>query len=428
MEEEKKAAEETLKTEKDPGDVGETSAEVEKLTEAEAPAEAEASTETAPPAAESGAAGEETPADGRKKRPSAQKILAIALSVIAVLMVLVAAAAWGFFRYSSHLREGMFNDRVSREMQQIRQQSQPAPSETPNPESPDYLLQADWIDEEGNAYRYRHEVLTLLVMGVDYMKDRSHWTAAMHSNGGNTDVLALVILETGAKQMSVLYIPRDTMTNVLAVDAKGNYKETLFTNITTAHSYGDGGALSCELSAEAVSNLCYGIPIDRYIALDYDGIGTLNQALGGLELTLDQDYPSIDRSFKSGKTVRLNNRQLRALIQYRDKQELDGAYKRGLRDLTLVAMAVYRQAVELVKEDPGAVLGLYGQMEPYLTTNLSLDEVSYLAQAVMEIGFTEQTVVTMPGSTLKGEVFAEFYPDEDWLHDFIAAHVCEKLN
>lgn len=370
----------------------------------------------------------------RKKRASRERTVAIVLGSLAALLVLAAVGAWGFLRYSSKLHEGMFADRSSQEMQQIRQQKQqkaetaaaedpgqPEPEPTPN------LLDADWIDAEGRAYRYREDVLTVLVMGVDYMKDSVNWERGT-TNGGNADILALAILDSTENKLSILYIPRDTMTDVLALDSEGNYKDTLFTNISEAHSYGDGGALSCELTVDAVSNLCFGIPINRYVALDYNSLPVINEALGGLEITFDRDYTEINYAFREGETVRLTNEQFKRLISYRDHSEVDGAYKRGMRDLNMILRAMFRQMKALVKVDPGSALRIYNQLEPYITTNLSVDEVSFLAQQMTKVSFGDGSVVNMPGSTLAGEKYAEFYPDEQWLHDFIAAAVCETLN
>lgn len=32
-------------------------------------------------------------------------------------------------------------------------------------------IDADWIDEQGNAYNYRDDVISILFMGIDYMGD-----------------------------------------------------------------------------------------------------------------------------------------------------------------------------------------------------------------------------------------------------------------
>ena len=375
------------------------------------------------------------------KRGSTQKTVAIVLASLAGLLMLAAVGAWGFLKYTSKLREGMFSDRSSSEMQAILEQRQKAggqktaesgeQAETPQQtlkRTDDDMTGADWIDEEGNAYRYRDDVLTILIMGIDNMSDPSLWAEGIVSNGGNADVIALVTLNTVTKEFSILYIPRDTMAELLMLDPEGNYLDTVYNNISASHSYGDGGALSCELTAEAVSNLLYGVPIQRYAALNMESLPVVNQLLGGLEVTFPDDYSWLDYSFQKGATVRLTDRQLNRLIRYRDKSEVEGANQRGLRDLKLVLNAMLRQVKGMIRQVPGSALTLYRKLEPQLTTNLSVDEVSYLIQMIDHFRIDDKTVVSLRGTTQKGEKYAEFYPDEDWLRDYVIENYCIKLN
>ena len=364
-----------------------------------------------------------------RRRRSKGRTAAIVLASLAVLMVLLAVGAWGFLRYTNSLRAGMFADRKSSQMQKVlwqrdaqEQTTAEMLDEKTDEERP------DWIDEDGNEYRFREEVQTLLVMGIDYMDNPVYWDSSMVSNGGNADVLALLILDSGSGRMSILYIPRDTMTSMLQLDEKGNYIDTVINNISASHSYGDGGELSCELTADAVSNLLFGVPVTRFAALDYDSMPAINQALGGLEITFPEDYSYLDYSFLKGSTVKLSDYQLQRLIRYRNHGELDSATQRGLRILKLVVRAMLQQVKSLIKKDPGAVMTIYNQLKPYMTTNLSVDEVSYLAQQIPGFNINDDTIIQMPGVATKGEKYAEFYPDEDWLHDFVVETFCEKIN
>lgn len=357
---------------------------------------------------------------GEKKSFSREKLIAFTLAGLAAFLVIVASVGFFFLRYSGELRRGMFQSQDSQEIQQVKEQRADAE------QLDDELKDVDWIDSDGNMYQYRDDVVTVLLMGIDYNSDPTRWSENVKSNGGNADVLALVIFDTATNELSVLNIPRDTMTEVLAVDAEGNYKDTLFTNITTAHSYGDGGKLSCELTVNAVSNLLYGIPINRYAAISYYALAPLNQAIGGLEITLEKDYTNISPALKEGKTVRLTDYQLTRMIVYRDHSQVEGAYERGLRDMT-VLKALFAQCKGMVKEDPGAVLTLYHELADYITTDLRLDEISYLAQNAVKMDLNADTVIAMQGEAVAGEIYVEFYPDEQWMHDFVTAHFCREI-
>ena len=92
-----------------------------------------------------------------------------------------------------------------------------------------------------------------------------------------------------------------------------------------------------------------------------------------------------------------------------------------------VLKALFEQCKELVKEDPGAVLTLYGKLADYITTDLRLDEISYLAQQTVKNDFSAERVIAMQGEAVAGEKYVEFYPDEQWLHDFVAEQFCREI-
>lgn len=359
--------------------------------------------------------------ENQAEKPNRWKKAAVILSLLAAILVLAAVGAGLFLWYSGSVRGSMFAARGGLTDVPARQTQSPAPQEG------ETLIDADWIDENGNAYNYRDNVISLLLMGVDYMADESHWESGMLSNGGNADVLALVILNTDTLDFKLLYIPRDTMAEVIAMDETGNYIDTVRTNIATAHSYGDGKELSCRLTVDAVSRLLYGVPINRYAALNYDAIYTINDIIGGLTITFDADYSYIHPTYTQGNTVTMSSWQLRRFIVYRDKSQTEGAYERGVRDME-VLKALFEQCREKIGADPTLVLEIMDKLGGNLTTDLSIREISFLAQNIRKLSFQPDTLVKLQGEVGMGETYAEFIPDEDWLHDFVVDSFCESVS
>ncbi|MFQ8841964.1 MAG: LCP family protein [Clostridium fessum] len=52
---------------------------------------------------------------------------------------------------------------------------------------------------------------------------------------------------------------------------------------------GDGREESCELTAEALSKLLFGLKIDGYFAVNMDSIPYFNDAVGGVPVTVDDE-------------------------------------------------------------------------------------------------------------------------------------------
>ncbi len=354
-----------------------------------------------------------------EKKTKKAKTIAIVFSILAAVLVLIAAGIAIFIWYSGSVRGGMFASRTSISAN-IPQPEASDPTEAAETSAP---ISADWIDENGVAYNYRDDIISILLMGIDYMNDERNWYYETVSNGGNADVMALVILNTKTFDFSILYIPRDTMADVIAMDAEGNYIDTLRTNISTAHSYGDGKELSCRLTAEAVSQLLYGIPVNRYVSLDYDALYALTSIIGGLKITFPEDYTFFNSSYTAGNTVTMSDLQLRTFMTYRSITDIEGAYNRGVRNM-IVLKAMFDQCKDAIAADPTVALDFMSQLSSYLTTDLDLSEITFLARNIGKMNFTSDTIIRLPGESVMGEKYAEFLPDEQWLHDFVVDTFC----
>ena len=158
-------------------------------------------------------------------------------------------------------------------------------------------------------------------------------------------------------------------------------------------------------------------------ALDYDALYTLNDLIGGLTITFDDDYTEIHSTFTKGSTVTLNRWYMDKFITYRSETDLEGAYKRGMRSMA-VMKALFNQCKGKIVADPAVALEYYNGLKDYITTDLDLTEITYLARNMGKMYFTSDTIVRLPGETVMGERYAEFYPDESWLHDFVVEKFC----
>lgn len=349
--------------------------------------------------------------NSENKATNPLKITSIVLSTLAAVLVLAAVGIGVFVWYSGSMHGSMFSSRDNAVLQPTVSAEQ------------EMLADADWIDENGNAFKYRDDVISILLMGIDYMGDEEAWEEGTVSNGGNADMMGLVVLDTTTFDFSILYIPRDTLADVIAMDADGNYIDTVRTNISTSHSYGDGGELSCQLSADAVSRLLLGVPVNRYAALDCDAIYTLNEIVGGVRITFDSDCTDLCDSFTEGSTATLNNLYLSMLVTYRDYEQLDGAYIRGMRIMN-VLKALFDQLKEKIMEDPAVALEIFDGLSEYITTDLQLSEITFLARNIGKMDFSLDTIVSLQGETVMGEEYAEFHADQDWIYDFVVDKFC----
>lgn len=133
----------------------------------------------------------------------------------------------------------------------------------------------------------------ILILGLD---TRGGADGGVGPGTSQSDVMMLVHVHAGHKQLSVLSIPRDTYVTAPSClqwdNATGKVSDTLFSSpysmwkITNAYSVGGP-----QCTVKAVQGLT-GLRVDRLVAIQFNGFKTIVDALGGV--TMNFAKPVID--------------------------------------------------------------------------------------------------------------------------------------
>lgn len=278
----------------------------------------------------------------------------------------------------------------------------------PDPEGDPYRWEEGWVRYQGEVYEYNEDIMTFLVMGID--KDSQVRESRGKTDGGQADALFLVILNPDDQGIRILAINRDTMTDIEMY----GYGQTAHAQIANQHGFGDGKELSCELTVKAVSRLLYDLPIHGYAAINMAAIPKLNDAVGGVTVTVPEDLAWINRGWTQGAEVTLKGQDAYDYVHYRDINEFESARGRLARQKAYLTEFI-NNARTAVKKDITLPLTLYGELSKYMVTDVTVDELAYLAGEVLDYHLEGDPVYTMEGTTRMGEKHEEFYPDEEAL-------------
>lgn len=273
-------------------------------------------------------------------------------------------------------------------------------------------------------YRYNEENINILCMGVD--KSISETDEEQVGSNGQADVLILMNLDTENGTLTMVNIPRDTLVDVSKYNVNGEYTGVEKMQICLAYAYGDGKETSCANVTEAVSRLFYGMPIHSYAAIDYDAIALLNDAVGGVTVTVLEDIKSGKIYLYEGDTVTLNGKQAHAYVRHREWEQVDANLLRMERQKQYLN-AFIQKALAETKADLSVPLDLYNALDGYMVTDLGASAVTYLASEVLDCGVNEITSVTVPGEITAGEKYAEYYPDETGLYELVLDVFYEEI-
>ena len=269
----------------------------------------------------------------------------------------------------------------------------------------------------GKIYSYKKNCLTFLCMGIDKKGEMEASEDLL--KGGQADAVFLAVLDPDEKKISVIGINRDTMTDISVYDENGLYIGTQTAQIALQHGYGDGMEISCERMMEAVSHLFYGIPIHGYCSLNMEVITLINDAVGGVTVTVPEDLEVRGTlKWEKGQQVHLTGEDAYTFVQYRDTRLAQSAEGRLARQKQYL-QAFITQARAAMREDMTLPLTLYEMVSPYMVTDISAEEAVYLATQALSYRFDAGDIHTLEGEVVMGEKFEEFYQDDTALYELI---------
>jgi len=285
--------------------------------------------------------------------------------------------------------------------------------ETELPEGVEW--QEGWVRHDGKIYQYNEDIMTFLVLGIDQRGEVEENTEV--AGGGQSDGIFLVILNPDEKDINILSINRDTMTSVkmYGVEFDGVTPEGLL-QITNQYGFGNGMEESCERTRDAVSALLYDVPIHGYASIKMTAIPALNDAIGGVTVKIPEDMTKWREEWKKGAKVTLFGKEAYWYVRYRHLDKFESNRGRLERQKQYL-QAFVKQAIEAVKKDITLPVTLYQELSKYMVTDVSLDEVAYLASELIDYKFSKKSMHSLDGTTVQGEEFEEFYPDKDALKE-----------
>lgn len=284
--------------------------------------------------------------------------------------------------------------------------------------------QEGWVKYEDKIYAYNEDIMTFLFMGIDKNSDVKE--VAEGTNGGQADALFLAVMNPHNKTIQVIGINRNTMTDIDLYNEEGAYINTVKAQIAVQHGFGNGVEESCEYQKKAVQKLFYNLPVHGYAAINMSAIPTINDAVGGVDVTVLEDLTGIDSVLVKDTQVHLMGQSAFWYVKYRDTNEFASADRRLARQKQYLNSFI-GEAKAAAKKDISVAIDLYKAISPQMVTDITVDEVAYLAPLLTDYRFDSDSFYMPEGETVMGEQFEEFYVDEDALYELILEVFYEEV-
>ncbi len=276
------------------------------------------------------------------------------------------------------------------------------------------------------TYPLRRNISSLLLIGTDNFSDDKNQSATRTAfyNFNIADFLVVLVFDHSNKTVTPFQICRDTMCQVESFDAAGKSLGIRYTQINLSHTSGTGKDDSCRIVRDTVERLLLGAPIDYYMSFTMDAVPLINDLVGGVMVTLQQDIPALGQEYVAGATITLKGMDALRFVRYRDTELLDSNLSRManhrlyMEGFTLAARAA-------AADDPDLAVKIFKRANAFLVTNMSVETVQSLVNELID--YEIMPVVFYDGvyDWPDGERYPGYYVDEDSLFSCVKAVFCQ---
>lgn len=285
-----------------------------------------------------------------------------------------------------------------------------------------YRINSDSSTDSRETITYKNETYvkkgnleTYLIAGIDAPGKVEKVTE--YDGTGQCDVLAVIVRDRSTDQCKLLSIDRNTITAVKSLDNDGTYLDTTDIQISLAHAMGFDQQVRAENTVDAVSHLLGDQTIDGYAMVNMGAIQVVNDMVGGVTVTIEDDFSDIDPSMKKGETVTLMGEQAEKYVRSR-KEVADGSNQNRMSRQSNYEEAFKPAFRSKCAENSKFPLEVYHAMEDYMTTNISAKKFCRLAILMSDENQDEK--VSISGTYgLDEDDWQTFTPDEDSLQEAI---------
>ena len=280
-----------------------------------------------------------------------------------------------------------------------------------------------FIEHDDRVYPVKRGLQSILLIGKDAMEaERDPDEIEAFYNDDLADFLLLMVFDHDRKTVTPFQINRDTVCDVpwLSVNGLvGGYKRM---QITLAHTFGTGKQDSSKNVVHAVTDFLCGAPVDHYFTFTMDTVPILNDLVGGVTVTLEEDLPALGEKYVKGATITLRGREALSFVRTRDHVRVDANVARMGRQ-RLYMNSFLNQARLKIENDADFIVDAFDRVEPFLITDLTVENVSQMIDDFYH--YEVLPIVTPTGTyTLASNNTAEFHADEASLWDCVHSTFC----
>lgn len=268
--------------------------------------------------------------------------------------------------------------------------------------------------EQKHFYR-GNEITNYLVIGIDR---ESMQSTGSYQRGGQADFLVVLSIDRVKRTITPVMLDRDTMTTVQTYGVFGHPSGERVMQLCLAYAYSGLEVSNGDNAEQAVETLLQGVRIDRRIELDVSAIRLVNDALGGVEVQLKDDFTVYDPAMTKGATLRLMGDQAEFFVRGR-MTVADGTNASRMMRQQQYLSGLLEQFRKAAAENASTASELLNELQGHMSANVRDDIL--LREINLYGDYEWKPMVTLMGEHAIDQAgFAEFWLNKTALKNMIA--------
>ncbi|MDD2981678.1 MAG: LCP family protein [Hespellia sp.] len=342
----------------------------------------------------------------KKKMRVWQKVI---LSVFLVLLVVVLGAGGSFF-YLRAQGEKKLKTKVAAQKKETSSERKEE--------------EGTYITYNNKKYRYKEDVINFLCLGID--KDIPIDEKRDTGSEGLSDTIVVASLDTDTNELKFISIPRDTIVPVKEMDTEGNFTKTENQQITLQYAYGQTAEDSCQLMADAVSNLLYKVPIQRYCSINFEALPVMNDAIGGVDVVALETVEWYAGAFYEGEQLHLEGQMALDYVRQRDESVFASSMGRIERQKQYIVSYIDK-AKTVIKDNPTLPITVFQELQGNMCTNITVEDISYLVPELLTVSISGDNMCMIPGDVADAGEHEEYHVQTEPLKELVVNTFYEEV-
>lgn len=216
------------------------------------------------------------------------------------------------------------------------------------------------------------------------------------------------------------------MVPVKVVDETGHFVKNANQQITLQYVYGSNAAMSCELMVDAVSNLLYKVPIQRYCSINLSAVTVLNDTIGGVDVQVLEDVHISGKNYHAGDVLHLQGTMALDYIRDRDCDIFGSSMGRLERQKQYMSN-YFSTAVDAIKADMTLPMTLFQSLQGNMCTNITTEDIAYLVPELLDVSLNMEDMSMVPGEVTQPGELEEYIVNTDQLKELVINYFYEEV-